>query len=96
MQCLPRVVSTDADFGHFVEFDLKIDAISSDASCSILGDRMINRGDVKLTMGTGTFVNMVTGDDPFPSATGVYPIIAWRFEGQKPVYAAEVSKNKKL
>ena len=41
-------------------------------------------------MGTGTFASIITGDEPFPSAIGVYPIIAWR-RNNRIVYAAEVS-----
>ena len=42
-KCLPTVIDTDSDkFGHFKDFGLNI-RICSDASCSIIGENMINR-----------------------------------------------------
>ena len=42
-RCLPTVIDTDSDkFGQFKEFGLSI-RICSDASCSIIGENMINR-----------------------------------------------------
>lgn len=89
MQCLPRVIDTDAtDFGSYKGMSIKM---SSDASCAIIGDNMVNVGEAKVTLGTGAFASLITGDEAFPSATGVYPIIAWRRNGTV-TYAAEISE----
>ncbi|KOB67752.1 putative glycerol kinase [Operophtera brumata] len=45
-------------------------------------------GDVKLTMGTGTFLNINTGLSPHAGVSGLYPVVAWRVRDEL-VYSAE-------
>ena len=62
--CFPSVVPTcGSQFGRFEEFGLPILAIAGDTN-----DRMISVGDCKITMGTGAFVDLNTGSEPYPSS----------------------------
>lgn len=93
--CLPRVVATcGSHFGRFEEFGLPILAIAGDTNSAMFGERMINVGDCKITMGTGAFVDLNTGSDPFPSMMGTYPLVGWQLEEGGPVtYLAEADDN---
>ena len=45
-------------------------------------------------MGTGAFVDINTGQYPFPSTTGCYPLVGWQLEENGPVtYLAEADDN---
>ena len=77
--CLPRVVPTvGSHFGTFAEFDLPILSIAGDTNAAMFGEQMVNVGDIKITMGTGAFVDLNTGDYPFPSNVGAYPTVGWQ------------------
>ncbi|MGH0119839.1 UNVERIFIED_CONTAM: hypothetical protein FKN15_043272 [Acipenser sinensis] len=43
---------------------------------------------MKITMGTGTFININTGNKPHTSIAGLYPLVGWKI-GQEVVYLAE-------
>ena len=43
---------------------------------------------MKISLGTGTFVDLITGSKPHSSMYGLYPLVAWRFNN-KPIYVAE-------
>lgn len=47
---------------------------------------------MKVTMGTGSFLDVNTGRSAHASATGIYPLVAWRF-GNEYAYAVEGSSN---
>lgn len=42
----------------------------ADQAASLFGSGCFNPGDVKITMGTGTFVNVNSGQEPHASITG--------------------------
>lgn len=56
------------------------------------GSCCFNIGDVKLTMGTGTFFNINTGRLPHASVSGLYPVVGWRL-GEEIVFSAEGANN---
>lgn len=64
----------------------------ADQTASIWGSCCFNVGDVKLTMGTGTFFNINTGTSPHCSVAGLYPLIGWRL-GDEVQYVAEGAIN---
>ena len=64
----------------------------ADQTASMWGSCCFDIGDVKLTMGTGTFFNINTGTEPHASVSGLYPIVGWKL-GQELVFAAEGANN---
>lgn len=93
--CLPRVVPTcGSQFGRFEEFGLPILSIAGDTNAAMFGERMISVGDCKITMGTGAFVDLNTGNEPYPSVKGAYPLVGWQLEEGGPItYLAEADDN---
>jgi putative glycerol kinase 5 len=84
---LPQVLDTSGEFGFCVGdvFDLPsasihipITSIVGDQQASLFGQCCFEPGDTKVTMGTGSFVNINTGDQPYASKSGLYPMVAWR------------------
>ena len=69
-------------FGKFIEFDLPIFGIAGDTNAAMFGEQMNQVGDIKITMGTGAFVDLNTGNNPYCSIMGAYPLIGWRIEGK--------------
>uniref|UniRef100_A0A182QRJ9 Glycerol kinase 5 n=1 Tax=Anopheles farauti TaxID=69004 RepID=A0A182QRJ9_9DIPT len=84
-ELLPKVVDNSYDFGHVHESLLgariKITASVSDQSASLWGNCCFAKGDVKITMGTGSFLNVNTGTKCLASVHGLYPLIGYRLQG---------------
>ncbi|XP_050094584.1 putative glycerol kinase 5 isoform X4 [Anopheles aquasalis] len=78
-ELLPEVVDNSHDFGYVHESllgaKIKIGASVSDQSASLWGTCCFQRGDVKITMGTGSFLNVNTGPKCLASVHGLYPLI---------------------
>ncbi|MGH0146109.1 UNVERIFIED_CONTAM: hypothetical protein FKN15_045090 [Acipenser sinensis] len=60
----------------------------ADQQAAMFGECCFDTGDVKITMGTGTFININTGNKPHTSIAGLYPLVGWKI-GQEVVYLAE-------
>ncbi|XP_021931416.1 putative glycerol kinase 5 isoform X3 [Zootermopsis nevadensis] len=60
----------------------------ADQAGSLFGSCCFEKGDVKITMGTGTFLNVNTGCKPQASLAGLYPQIGWRL-GDEIVFVME-------
>lgn len=84
---LPKVVSNTDDFGciHESLFGCKIPITSSvsDQVGSLWGSHCFDEGDLKITMGTGSFLDLITGKTCQPSVHGLYPLVAWHFKDTK-------------
>uniref|UniRef100_A0A182TNN0 Glycerol kinase 5 n=1 Tax=Anopheles melas TaxID=34690 RepID=A0A182TNN0_9DIPT len=84
-ELLPKVVDNSYDFGHVHETLLgariKIAASVSDQAASLWGNCCFERGDVKITMGTGSFLNVNTGTKCLASVHGLYPLIGYKLQG---------------
>ncbi|CAH0590245.1 unnamed protein product [Chrysodeixis includens] len=94
---LPEVVDTAGD--HFTStlpsiwgHPIRIISCMADQTASMWGSCCFDIGDVKLTMGTGTFFNINTGGEPHASVSGLYPIVGWRLCNEL-VYSAEGANN---
>lgn len=78
---LPKVVDNSFTYGstHPSIFDVpvKITAVIADQAASIFGQCCFNKGDVKVTLGTGTFFNINTASKCHASILGLYPQIAY-------------------
>ncbi|KAF3429544.1 hypothetical protein E2986_00709 [Frieseomelitta varia] len=92
----PEVVDTSGDFGvtHKEIFGVEIPIYCSmaDQSASLFGSGCLKKGDLKITLGTGTFVNVNSGTKVHASVSGLYPLIAWRI-GRELVYMIEGAWN---
>uniref|UniRef100_A0A182RQ04 Glycerol kinase 5 n=1 Tax=Anopheles funestus TaxID=62324 RepID=A0A182RQ04_ANOFN len=86
-ELLPKVVDNSYDFGHVHETllgtKIKIAASVSDQSASLWGTCCFERGDVKITMGTGSFLNVNTGTKCLASVHGLYPLIGYKLQSGK-------------
>lgn len=84
---LPEVRDTNADFGVIKEdvfgFEIRISAVIGDQQAAMFGECCFSPGDVKITLGTGSFVNVNTGNMIHPGFSGVYPVIGWKLRGDK-------------
>uniref|UniRef100_A0A8C9ZJK0 Glycerol kinase 5 n=1 Tax=Sander lucioperca TaxID=283035 RepID=A0A8C9ZJK0_SANLU len=60
----------------------------ADQQAAVFGECCFDVGDVKITMGTGTFMDINTGSKPHTSAAGLYPLVGWKI-GSEVVYLAE-------
>ncbi|XP_059544272.1 putative glycerol kinase 5 isoform X8 [Myotis daubentonii] len=60
----------------------------ADQQAAMFGECCFQMGDVKLTMGTGTFLDINTGSNPQQNVGGFYPLIGWKI-GQEVVCIAE-------
>ncbi|XP_077291808.1 glycerol kinase 5 [Arctopsyche grandis] len=94
---LPEVVDTaGSHFGHVDESllgaKIPIACCMADQTASMWGSCCFEPGDIKLTMGTGSFIDINTGKDPHASVLGLYPLVAWKY-GSELIYMAEGSNN---
>ncbi|KAJ8670409.1 hypothetical protein QAD02_001668 [Eretmocerus hayati] len=91
----PRVVDTAGDLGIAKLYDdltIPISCSMADQAASLFGSGCFKPGEIKLTMGTGSFFNVNTGSQPHASITGLYPLVGWRY-GSELVYVVEGSSN---
>ena len=54
----------------------------------MFGSLCFKPGDVRLTMGTGSFVSYNTAEKPHASVSGLYPVVGWKI-GEEVVFIAE-------
>lgn len=54
-----------------------------DQSASMWGSCCFNTGDIKITLGTGSFLNLNTGSQCPASIYGLYPLVAWRYNDKQ-------------
>ncbi|CAH1393847.1 unnamed protein product [Nezara viridula] len=97
MKMFPNIV--DSAGHHFGSVDKSIFGVPiplccsiADQSASLIGSGCFRWGDTKVTLGTGTFLNVNTGDQPHTSFNGLYPLVAWKFN-EELVYMAEGASN---
>lgn len=95
-EMLPRIVPNDSKefevtdkrlFGH----EIPIKAIMGDQSAAIWGSACFEKGDLKVTLGTGSFLDLNTGTSCHASVHGLYPLVGWRVSagGEETCYAME-------
>lgn len=89
---MPKIVSNSyKDFGYinpanfgpeWQNCQVPITTSISDQSAALLGSQCFHKGDVKITIGTGAFLDLITGKNCHASLKGMYPLVAWQYEGQ--------------
>ncbi|XP_025304521.1 glycerol kinase 5 isoform X1 [Canis lupus baileyi] len=92
LSILPPVKDTSHNFGSVDEeifgVPIPIVAMVADQQSAMFGECCFHAGDVKLTMGTGTFLDINTGNNLQHTIRGFYPLIGWKI-GQEVVCLAE-------
>ncbi|NXF96352.1 GLPK protein, partial [Eubucco bourcierii] len=92
MSIYPPVKDTSCNFGstdcEIFGVPIPIMAVVADQQSAMFGECCFQPGDVKLTMGTGGFWNVNTGQHLFASHRGLYPLIGWKI-GEEVVYLTE-------
>ncbi|XP_054153022.1 putative glycerol kinase 5 [Oppia nitens] len=91
---LPLVKDTNGDYGRtnsqLFGASIPIRAIVGDQQAAMFGECCFREGDFKCTLGTGTFININTGEKPCASYKGLYPIVGWKLKNEeKPIYLME-------
>ncbi|XP_019294005.1 putative glycerol kinase 5 isoform X1 [Panthera pardus] len=92
LSLLPPVRDTSHHFGSVDEeifgVPIPVVALVADQQSAMFGECCFQTGDVKLTMGTGTFLDINTGNSVQHTVGGFYPLIGWKI-GQEVVCLAE-------
>lgn len=81
----PRIVSTSGVCTHVrgvpeLPDGLPVAAIAGDQQAALFGQGCFDRGQAKISYGTGSFVLVNTGHAPAPSRHGLLATIAWRID----------------
>ena len=81
---LPEIRETSGDFGVTDVFggSIPIRSVVADQQAALFGEACFEAGRVKCTNGTGTFIDMNTGDAPMASINQLTPMIAWKMKGK--------------
>ncbi|MEM4945913.1 MAG: FGGY family carbohydrate kinase [Archaeoglobaceae archaeon] len=79
-ELLPKVVESDQVFGEYR--NVPITGVIADQSASLYSLGCWERGELKVTNGTGSFVDLNVGEEAevFPK---LLPLIAWKLKGEK-------------
>lgn len=92
MAILPEVKDTNGDFGmvdpSLFGASFPIRAAVGDQMAACFGHCCFEPGSVKISQGSGAFVDMVVGPKPKVSPRGLYPLMAWCIDG-KPTFMVE-------
>ncbi|XP_040830666.1 putative glycerol kinase 5 [Ochotona curzoniae] len=92
LSLLPPVKDTSHHFGsvdkEIFGVPIPIVALVGDQQSAMFGECCFQTGDVKLTMGTGTFLDINTGNNLQHTMGGFYPLIGWKI-GKEVVCLAE-------
>lgn len=91
---LPIVHASAADYGtlrkDILGYYIPITALMGDQQAALFGQMCVDKGDVKMTYGTGGFILANIGSAPIQSKNRLLTTIAWQREGET-VYAQEGS-----
>ncbi|KAG0707413.1 putative glycerol kinase 5 [Chionoecetes opilio] len=92
----PELRDSVGDWGtcsaKFFGVPIPITAVVSDQGASLFGSCGFERGDVKITLGTGAFLNVNTGNKAHTSVKGIYPVHGWK-DKEGLVHMAEAASN---
>ncbi len=92
-EMLPEVKSNSEIYGmtncDILPHPIPIASMIGDQQASLFGHACFNKGDVKCTYGTGSFLLMHTGEKPIPSQHNLLTTVAWRLGSNPCEYAIE-------
>ena len=94
---MPSVVdSAGPQFGHLdasiLGSAIPITAVMADQSAAVFGSGCFSQGDTKMTLGTGSFLDVNSGAEPHASIKGLVPVVAWKYQGEM-TFMAEGSNH---
>lgn len=92
IEALPPIVPTTGDFGAMAVAGRSIPLVAAmvDQQAALYGHGCRKAGDTKITVGTGAFLLMVTGESVVTAPDeGLLPTVAWQKGGEAPVYALD-------
>jgi glycerol kinase len=75
---LPEIKPSDSVFGEYR--NVPVTGVIADQSASLYALGCWEEGDLKVTNGTGSFVDMNVGSEPAASTLGLMPLIAWKLK----------------
>jgi glycerol kinase len=88
MECLPEIVPTTGVLGEIDGTPLTASVV--DQQAALFGHGCRQRGDAKITFGTGAFALAIAGDRPLrDAASGLLPTIAWQIGDAPCTYALD-------
>lgn len=79
-EMLPRTMESDRIFGEYR--NVPVTGVIADQSASLYALGCWERGNLKATNGTGTFVDLNVGEEPGASPGGLLPLIAWKLKSE--------------
>ncbi|KAG8445514.1 hypothetical protein GDO86_010325 [Hymenochirus boettgeri] len=92
LSIFPSVEDTSHSFGivdpSLFGAPIPIRALVADQQAAMFGQCCFDVGNVKLTLGTGSFISVNTGNALHTSLAGLYPLIGWKI-GEEVVCLAE-------
>jgi len=88
--CSSSQVYTETVDYHFFGEEVPIAGIAGDQQAATFAQNCFEVGMTKITLGTGAFLLMNTGDEPYISENGLLTTIAWELNGEV-TYALEGS-----
>lgn len=92
----PKLKDSVGDWGmcspQYFGVPIPITAVVSDQGASLFGSCGFQPGDVKVTLGTGAFLNVNTGNKAHTSVKGIYPVHGWK-DKEGLVHMAEASSQ---
>ena len=91
--CLPEIRSSSGVYGVCtgVLAGVPLAGILGDQQAALFGQACLSPGEAKNTYGTGCFMLMNTGEQPFPSTSGLLTTLAYQLGDAPAVYALEGS-----
>ena len=72
---LPRIIPNDTPVGFIKEYDIPLLTLIADRQASMYMAG-VTKGCLSITTGTGAFVDVLTGTQPYPGDRGIYPLVA--------------------
>ena len=78
---LPEIIDNMGYFGEIEIFDkTPLTAVIADQQSSLFSAGGVRAGTIKMTNGTGTFIDINVGSIPYPARYGTYPMIATKWK----------------
>lgn len=89
---LPEIKDTSGNFGvtakNIFGSEIPIGCVVADQQSAMFAQCCWNKGDMKVSLGTGTFLTVNTGSYVHASTSGIYPLVGWKI-GSEVCYVAE-------
>jgi len=92
IHCLPEIRDSIGTFGTVLQANQSTPITASlvDQFAGIYGHGCTNKGDAKVTLGTGAFIQSLTGNEIRDVGnTGLLPTLCWKFPGEEPVFGLD-------